>query len=150
MKRLSLLRIRLNVEILIFDSLSGKILRKEKGHNLVVTDGRNLIRDFLFGDAVGGLTQMAFGTSSTAVTATDTALGAQVFADTLTNKIKSPGSLLTSYFLATGSANGNTLREAGLKNAAGVLFARYVFATPIVKTSSIAVTFNWTINISAS
>lgn len=56
------------------------------------------------------------------------------------------------YYLGSGSANGNTLGEAGLFNAAsgGTMFARVKLSPTIVKTSSIAVTFTWTINLGAS
>ena len=62
------------------------------------------------------------------------------------------GILPVKYYLATVSANGNTLAEAGLLNASsgGTLFSRVVLASTIVKTTSITVTFQWDFTITAS
>ncbi len=56
------------------------------------------------------------------------------------------------YYLAAGSANGNTLREIGLftANTGGIMIARVLLASPIVKTASVTATFTWTINFSAT
>lgn len=118
-------------------------------HNLVTSAGRNLLRDFLATLAPAAITHFAVGTSNTAAATTDTALGAEVLRDVVTSRTASDLALTVKYFLATGSANGNTLREAGLLNAAvaGTLFARVVLSAPIVKTNSIAVTFSWTISL---
>lgn len=134
-----------NVTIDIFDAKTQGLLRRERGHNLVPTAGRNLLRDFLDGDAPAGVTHFAVGTGSTAASNNDTALGTQVLRDVVTSKAKDVLKLTVKYYLATGSANGNTLREAGLFNASsgGTMYARYVLASAIVKTSSIAVTFTW-------
>ena len=139
------LRALANVTIEVRDVTTGALLSRELQHNLVVTAGRNLIRDLLKGDSSATLTHFAVGTSAAAVTAADTALGTEVFRDTLTQKTADAAKLVCKYYLATGSANGDTLREAGLLTAAsgGTLYARVTLASPIVKTSSIAVTFTW-------
>lgn len=144
--------VRVNVTVDVRDVASGQLLERSRLHNLVVLAGRNLIRDLLHGDAVAGLTHFGVGTSATAVAASDTALGAQVLRDTLTQKTKNSAELIVTYYLASGSANGNTLREAGLFNAGagGSMYARVVLASAIVKTSAIAVTFTWTLGWSAA
>lgn len=141
-----------NVAITVHDAETGAILEQQEAHNLVVNAGLNLIRDLLDGDAVAGITHFAVGTGTTAVSATQTALVTQVLRDTVTSRTSNAQQLVVSYYLASGSANGNTLAEAGLFNAAsgGTMFARVKLASTIVKTASIAVTFTWTINLGAS
>lgn len=123
----------------------GRLLSRERGHNLVPTAGRNLLRNFLNGDAPAGITHFGIGTGSTAVSNNDTALGTEVLREVVTSKTKTDLKLTVKYYLAVGSGNGNTIREAGLFNAAaaGTMYARYVLTSSIVKTSSIAVTFTW-------
>jgi len=140
---------KVNVDIVIWDVGKKQILRTEKVGNLAVLSGRNLLRDFLYGDAVSGLGRFALGTDGTAPTANDTALGTEVFRDQFTKVTKESGKLTAQYYLSSTSANGNTLQEAGaFANGAtdtpgsGTLYARVTF-TPIAKTSSIAVTFTW-------
>lgn len=139
-----------NVYIDVWDADTGQLLDRQEVHNLAVTAGRNLLRDFLNGDAVTGLTHFAVGTGTNAVTAADTALQTEVFRDALTKKTKDTVKLTCQYYLASGSANGNTLAEAGLFNAAtaGTMYARVNLASTIVKTASIAVTFTWDLTFS--
>jgi hypothetical protein len=139
------LEIRANVTVCVVDAATRRVLRVERQHNLVVTTGLNLIRDLLNGDAVAGLTYFAVGTGTTPVASTDTTLAAEVFRDAVTQTIKGTAELTVKYFLPTTQANGNTLAEAGLFNAAsvGTMFARVVLAATIVKTSAIEVTFAW-------
>lgn len=136
---------RANVTIEVHDAVTGALLSRERQHNLVVSAGRNLIRDLLNGTSSAALTHFALGSGSTAVAATDVALQTEVFRDALTQKTPDAAKLTCKYYLATGSANGHTLREAGLLTAAalGTLYARVALASPVVKTSSIAVTFTW-------
>ncbi len=139
-----------NVTIGIFDCLTEKLLDKQEVHNLAVLSGRNLLRDFLGGDVVTGLNCFAVGTDDTSPVAGDTTLGTEVFRDTsFTQLTETDGNLNVKYYLASGSANGNTLVEAGLfgNGATGVpdsgtLYARVIF-NQIVKTVAIAVTFSW-------
>lgn len=141
-----------NVLVEVQDADTGAVMASESVHNLVVNAGLNLIRDLLDGDAVAGITHLAVGTGTVAVTASDTALGSEQFRDTVTSRTSNAQQLVVSYYLGSGSANGNTLTEAGLFNAAaaGTMFARVKLASTIVKTASIAVTFTWTINLGAS
>lgn len=141
-----------NVRVVVSDAITGETLREETQHNLVVNAGLNLIRDLLDGDAVAGLTHLAVGTGTTAVSASQTALTTEVFRAAVTSRTSNAQQLVVSYYLPSGSANGNTLAEAGLFNAAaaGTMFARVKLASTIVKTASIAVTFTWTINLGAS
>lgn len=132
---------------------SGKrLVGFERKRNLTVDAGLNFIRDLLNSGSATGITHFGYGTSSTAVAASDTALIAQVARDTVTAKAASSKTLTVTYFLNTTSGNGNTLREVGLFSAAvaGSMYARAILASAIVKTSSISVTFTWTLSWSAS
>src|SRR5512145_1772811 len=146
--------VRGNVIISVLDAQTQKILEQFEQKNLVVTIGRNLIRDLLAGvSGVTGLNYFAIGTDNTVVNASDVTLGTEVFRDQITSFAYAAGRLTVGYYLASGSANGNILAEAGLfgDNAtgtsdSGTLFA-HVTHPSIVKTASVAVTYSWQINI---
>lgn len=148
----STLKMTTNVSWHAHDIATGAIVASGKAHNLVTNAGLNLVRDLLDGDSVTGITHFAVGTGSAAVTALDTALGTEVFRDTVSGRTSNAQQLVVQYYLGSGDANSNTLTELGLFNAAsaGTLFARVALGTGIVKTAAIAVTFNWTINLGAA
>lgn len=131
-----------NVTVCV-DGPAGR--RIERGHNLVVNAGLDLHRDWAYGDAPAGLASFAIGTSGTAAAPGDTALGAQVLLASITSRTKGAQQITLKYFLSPPTANGNTLREAGLFTGSSVLFARYVLVTPIIKTVAISVTWVWDI-----
>jgi hypothetical protein len=141
-----------NVTVTVHDASTGEVLGEQRAHNLVVNDGLNLIRDLLEGTATGPITHFALGTDSTPVTASDTALGVEVFRDVLAGTTANAQQLVLSYYLNSADANGNTLSEAGLFNAAsaGTMFARVALSPPIAKTAAVAVSFFWTINLGAA
>jgi len=149
----AIIRLDSNVQIDVHDAHTGRFLFGDRTHNLVVTAGRNLIRDLLSGTSTDELTHFGVGTSSTAVAAGDTDLGAVIGSgrDTITQFVSAGGSLTVKYYLNSSTGNGSTLREAGIFNAsaAGTMFARTVHSA-IVKTSSVTVTYSWLISISAS
>ena len=141
-----------NVHITVRDATTGELLAEQTQRNLVVNAGLNLIRDFLDGDAPTAPTHFGYGTGTNAVTAGDTALQTQVARDTLTSKTSNAQQQVFTYYLGSATANGNTLGEAGIFNAAsgGTMLCRVKLSPTIVKTASIAVTFTWTINLGAS
>lgn len=138
-----------NVTICKIDAATGRIVGVVRRHNLVPTAGRNLLRDFLAGDGPAALSHVALGTGTTTPAATDTALQAEVFRDVITQRIKDTAKLTVKYYLGTQYANGYTLAEAGLFNAAtgGVMYARVTFP-PDAKTVSQAWTFTWDLTFS--
>ena len=143
-----------NVEIRTWSHRAGRVtpLDVQRLTNKVVNAGLTQVRDVLHGSAVTFPSHLAVGTGATAVAAGDTALGTEVFRDTLTSKTSLTLAERYTYYLGTPDANGNTLAEAGLFNAgaSGTMFARVVLASTITKTASISVTFTWTITLSAS
>lgn len=133
-----------NVTITACD-INGNLLHEYKEHNMVVTSGRNLIRDLLNNSTTAsGLTHFAIGTSTTAVTSTQTTLGTEVFIDTITQTIADTAKLTVKYFLGTADANGSTLSEAGIftSSASGTMYSR-VTHTGIVKDASTTITYTW-------
>ncbi len=147
----TILDYRVNVTIEQVDAVTGRLLARERVHNLVTLAGRNLARDLLVGDATATLTHFALGTGTTSVVAGDTALETEVYRDVITQTSTSDGEVEVKQYLSSTEANGSSLSEAGLLTAStgGVLFARVTY-TPIAKTSSIAVSFTWTVTIGAS
>jgi hypothetical protein len=153
---------RVNVHVQVWDASTltleqaaragrGRLLRASRGHNLVTTSGRNLLRDLLNDDAISGITEFALGTDGTAAVNADTALGAEVLRDAITNTTKDIYKLTAQYFLSSTALNGTTIREGGLFTDEDTLFARYVLDTPIApKTSGIAVTFTWDITFTVT
>lgn len=141
-----LIRCAVNVEITKRNVHTGRVREVVRTHNLVVTAGLNLIRDSLFnnGTRPAQLGWFAVGTGSVAPAGTDTALGTEVFRDTFTQLTVADGQETMQYYLASGSANGYTLTEAGAFNAstAGTMYARVTFAGD-AKTSAEEWTFNW-------
>ena len=141
------LRLRLNLTVTAHDALTGAVRSVQQTHNLVVSAGRNLVRDLLKGDSSATVTHFALGTSATAVAASDTTLVAEGYRDALTSRTAGAEQLACVYYLASGSGNGSTWREVGLLTASsgGTLYARALLAAPIVKTSALAYTFQWTL-----
>ncbi len=150
-RRSDSIRLTSNVTIEICDAVTKRLLRREHYHNLVPLSGRNLVRDFLNGAvSVGTITHLAIGTGTAAPTANDTALQTEVFRDAVTKRTPDVGKLSIQYYLPSTAANGNTLTEAGLFNAAngGTLVARVTYQ-PIAKTASLVITYTWDILINA-
>lgn len=131
-----------NVTVTVCD-INGNVICEHKEHNMVVTSGRNLIRDLL-NNSTTGLTHFAIGTGTTAVTSTQTTLETEILIDTITQTAADTAKLTVRYFLGTADANGSTVSEAGIFNSssAGTMYAR-VTHTGIEKSASITVTYNW-------
>lgn len=149
-------RIEVNVLKQVHCAITGELLREEKAHNLVVDAGLNLENDFLNSLVVTGIERFAIGTGSTAVSSADTSLVTEVFRDQFTQITKGDKTTDFKYFLASGSANGNIITEAGLfANGAtdvagsGTLYARVVLLAD-EKTSAEAWTFTWTVSRTSS
>jgi hypothetical protein len=143
------IKLHVNIKIIVHDIKTSKVLDIKELHNLAVTSGKNLLRDFLNNDGVDGLTYFAVGTDNTAAASGDTALGTEVFRKLFTQTNKTSGSLNIKTYVGSTEGNGNTLTEAGLFGGAatgatdsGTLYARATF-TGIAKTSAIGVTFDW-------
>lgn len=147
-----------NVHIRVSDA-QDRTLSEETVHNKVVASGRNILRDIMLG--VGGIPQwISLGTTNTAVSDTDTQLGNEYYRAQVTRRISTTGKATYKLHLTTAEANGQTIQEIGLFVYAnyttsgsplggGQLFAR-ALVTPIVKTSSVQVTFTWEFPITSA
>ncbi len=133
--------VRENVEVLVCDLRTGRIQRLV-AKNLVLNDGLNLLAGWHSG-AFLPITTIAVGTDGTAPAVTDTALGTEVFANTISQTVLSTDNIVRRLFISTSSANGNTLREALMRNASNKAISRVTFSD-IIKTVSISVTLSWT------
>lgn len=148
------LSLNTNLEIRVNDAYTGEVLKIEKIHNLVVTSGRNLVRDFLNCDTgLTGLTHIAISTSTSVEAASDTGIGTEIQRALLTQKTESAASLNCKYYLPSATANGYTLTKIGLfgngattSTGSGTFYAEGLF-TGIAKTASISVTFSWDNNL---
>lgn len=143
-------RVEDNVTIEVRDT-AGNLLERITTHNLVVDTGLSMQAARLqHGSTVPGLTHLALGTGTAAPAASNTALGAEKFRDVITQYIPATRKLTVRYYLATGAANGHSLTECGLFNAAsgGTLYARATHAA-IAKTSDKTVTYSWELNMAA-
>ncbi|KXG42881.1 hypothetical protein [Tepidibacillus decaturensis] len=138
--------------IVIENVVTGRI-RTVVVDNLVILNGRNLIRDFLFGDAVTGLTHMALGTDTSEPSVTPTIT--EVFRKVFTSKAKADGKLTVDMYLSSTEANGYTLTSAalfgnGATDSAGT-GTQYnkVIHDQISKTASLSITYTWDLYINA-
>lgn len=146
---------RVNVTIRVRRGDDGPVIREIRRHNLVVNAGLNKLRDltgypgslsiaYAPSNATPGY--MAIGTGSTAAAAGQTALVTEVFRAAITRRVPDTAKLTFYYDLPTGSANGNTLREAGLftepTGSTGEQWAR-VTHSAIDKSDSISVQYQW-------
>jgi len=119
--------------------------------NLIVDTGANLLRDFLKGDAVTGITHLAIGTDGTAPSTLDTGLIAEAFRKAITDVAFDNRMLRLTTFIASGDWSG-TVAELGLfGNGAtdtlgtGTLFSR-VTPPAFTKSSTESLTVEWTLN----
>jgi hypothetical protein len=143
-----------HVLVEVYDVRARAYIERQIVPNLVVTAGRNLLRDLLNGDtSAAKINYLAIGTASSSAAATDVGLGAEIFRDLLTQRTKDTAKLTSKYYLGTALLNGQTLRELTLcvtSSSGGTpIYARSVLSSPIAKTSAIAVTFTWDSTFSA-
>ncbi len=115
----------------------------------------NLIRDAMYGNTVTWPTHIGIGTSSTAATASDTALGAEVYPygslrAEISYKTKSnPKKAVYHLSILPAQANGESLKEVAAFNAGsgGTMANRFVH-NAINKTSSFELVYQISIELS--
>lgn len=146
--------VRVNVDVEVIDVESGEVVERQQMHNLVVKAGLNLLKTAMATGTAAYPTHMALGTGVTAIAAADTTLEGEVTREAITSRTTDPTEpqIIIHYYLGSTVGNGNTLRKAGLFTAAaaGTLYAAVLLNSPIVKTSSVAVSFTWTLTWGAS
>lgn len=145
MRLAAAVKLGVNVRIDIVDVATGRVRRRLQGHNLVTTAGLAKLALGLTGVAPT-VTHFGLGSSNTAPSAGDTALGAEIIRPGVTNVSAAAAVATAQYYLGSGQQNGQTFREAGLF-IGSTLFARFVFSDPDLapKTSATAAVFSWAI-----
>jgi hypothetical protein len=141
-----------NLTIEAIEIATGKVVQRERVHNLVTLAGRNMIRDLLYTPTLIGLTHIGVGSGTTAPAAGDTALQVQRDRPLVTKFAAASGKLTATLYLPpTTSANNFTLTEVGIFTAAtgGTLFARATHSG-IAKNQGNSITYTWDFNINAS
>lgn len=123
-----------------------------EGKNMVVNGGRDLFADLIADNTGTRPSHMAVGTGSTAITLTDTTLESEVDRNAIANTTSASGVVTYKCFWGLSEANGNTLANAGIFNAAaaGTMIAAYVLDSTVSKTAAISLTITWTITLADS
>lgn len=134
------------LKVQIFDK-TGALKEERELKNLVVTTGKTFIAARMVGTPTA-MSNMAIGSGSTAASASDTALGAELGRVALTSST-STGTVVT--YVATFGAGVGTgsVTEAGIFNAssAGTMLCRTVFSV-INKGADDAMSVTWQITVS--
>ncbi len=122
----------------------GNLIDHYEDNNLIVNRGRtNVIK--LLGNDGGGLhiANIGFGTNGTAAAAGNTVL-TDPFVKALDGRsYPDDFSVLFSFSLGTGEANGKAIHEFGLLTASGMLHARKVRGGVLIKDSDLSLTGTW-------
>lgn len=134
------------------DAKTGELVKVVRKRNKVTAAGLALFAALMVGDSTATITHVGYGTGTTAASASDTAMETEVGRGAYTSRTSAAGVLTVTFYLASGDGNGSTLSEVGLltANSGGTLVARAVLGNPIVKTSSVTVTFTWTVTLAAA
>ena len=135
-----------SVRIEIRDAVSGALIEQRTVPNLVVDTGRAQLARGVSGVHQSAPTHFAVGTDEAEPDLSQTTLVHEVFRATMTQRTAAGVSAEFRYFMPSQVANGHTLKECGLFNAAtgGTMFARAIYSE-VVKTVSVTVLFVWTI-----
>jgi len=137
---------RVNVHAEWRDVRTGKIIHEEWIKNMIVAGGLNSLAKAWAGDATDLPSHMAIGTGTTAITLGDTTLESEVSPRiALGTNTSSGATYRASATWGSGDANGNTIANAGLFDAAssGVLLAAAVLDTTVVKDATKSLTITW-------
>ncbi len=134
----------------------GKVKEKREVQNLVVNDGLDWIADYAFTGCnpttqPDAMCYIAIGTDGTAVTATDTALGAELVRETF-ETVTSGGTGVITYDVTFAAGVGTgAVSEAGTFNdaSAGEMFNRVAFSA-VNKTASDTLKVSCTITFTSS
>lgn len=142
------LKLRGDIILRFYDAETRAVFKVISFENLVVDAGKVNAIKLIAGDgSAAAVTTFGAGTSGTAAAGSDTALTSP-FTKALEPGVTYSGSKATfSYEVDPAEGNGKTYREIGLLNANGVLIARKVLDTPIVKTSSFGFNGEWALRV---
>lgn len=125
----------------------GKVKDFRDVKNLIVQVGKNFLASAVINSSTSPFTYMAIGTSGTAASTSDTALGAEVARQAFTSSSVSTNVVTLSTTYAAGTGTG-TLQEAGIFNASssGTMLSHVVFSS-ISKAAADSLVITWTITV---
>ena len=106
------LKLSVNAKIETIDMKTGEIKQTSRVHNTVVNEGLNRIRDLIGGFSATPFGYIGIGTSNTAVTNSDTSLGAETHRQLAT--ITQGGTGVVQYVYTFSFGSSFTIVEAGL------------------------------------
>ena len=115
--------------------------------NVVTNNGVARIAAVWAADSSTTPTHIGIGTDNTAAATTDTALGAEVDRNAILTDFASGAVATFKAFFSKSEANGNTIAEVGMFDAAsgGTMFCRSVLVSSIVKDATKSINITWTI-----
>jgi len=121
----------------------GRVFEQD---NIVTNGGRDRIAALIAQDTTSFPSHIAIGTGSTAFVVTDTTLDTEVDRNAIASSTASSGATTFKAFFDKNEANGNTIAEVGIFDAAaaGTMLCAAVLASTVAKTSSVTLTITWT------
>lgn len=129
-----------NAVIKRIDKYTGKVLEEEKVHNIITNLGLERIVKLLGGISTTAYNSMAIGTSATAETASDVALGVEVIRATPTISYVADYKVKFEKLFSFGSGESYTITEAGLFDSltpsGSIIFNRLTFTGKAVDSNT--------------
>ena len=145
-------KLRGHVKITVKNA-NGEVVKVIEKDNLIVNAGKNLLRDFLKGDAVSGLSRLALGTGTTTPTDNDVQLENETYRQAFSDIAVENGLLRLTTFITSTATSGDFTEFGLFGNGAddtansGTLFSRVVYSTPVSKSTAESLTVQWDITL---
>jgi hypothetical protein len=137
---------------------NGQVISTMERDNVITTVGKNSLASLLNSASAGTslVTHIGFGTSSTAVAATDTTLGTELttgtysgYARQAVTRSNPSGNVIRYVATLTGGTGNPTIQEVGLFNAAtsGTLFAHQLTGAVNLASASDSLQITWDVTL---
>ena len=135
-----------NLEVILLDE-TGKQKDYRQVKNLVVAVGKDTIASRMVGNATAIMSHMAVGSSNTAATTSQTALGGELGRVALDSTTRASNTITYVATFPAGTGTG-ALTEAGILNAAssGNMLCRTVFGV-VTKAAGDTVVITWNVTV---
>ena len=135
-----------NLEVILLDE-NGNQKDYRKVNNLVVAVGKDTIASRMVGNTTAIMSHMAIGSSNTAATTSQTALGTELGRSALDSTTRSANTITYVATFGAGTGTGS-ITEAGILNAAssGNLLCRTVFGV-VTKSASDTIVITWNVTV---
>ena len=135
-----------NLEVILLDE-TGAQKDYRKVNNLVVAVGKDTIASRMIGNTTAIMSHMAVGSSNTAATTSQTALGSELGRVALDSTTRSSNTITYVGTFPAGTGTG-AITEAGILNASssGDLLCRTVFGV-VTKAAGDTVIITWNVTV---